>query len=198
MEKYIATVISDWCLKKNSVTPTQEIAIRYGIELFLNSLLKILLILLIGTIFGKGIETIIVISCFSILRGEAGGIHMKSSLGCFLSMSAIVIVSVLGAEVIPYFSKYVSILVIGISLIVISLYAPFTTKNNPITDKKIIKQKKWKAMIVVFILGVLIFITKDNHLRALVLIPVIIEIITILPVWRRKEERNSGQERASE
>lgn len=187
MEKFIADKITDWCLKHNSVSEIQEVAIRYGIELYLDSFIKIILIFCLGLICGKGVEVVIVIGSFCTLRSQAGGIHMKSSAGCFFSMVIITLISVVGAEIFVPITIPIAISLIIISLTILYFCAPYSTYNNPITDKKVIRLKKCKAMILTILLGVVACISKSVNLRALILIPVIIEIITILPFWRRKE-----------
>lgn len=198
MEKYIADKISNWCLKRNKVSEIQEVAIRYGIELYLDSTIKIFLIIFIGTLLGRGYETIIAIACFCMLRSQAGGIHMKSSFGCFSSMIIIVLLSVVGAEFIQKISVPVIVILSIVSVIAIYLFAPYTTANNPINDEKIILSKKRKAMLIVALVGLIACVVESSRVRALLLIPVIIEIITILPFWRRKEERINDKRKLSE
>lgn len=184
MEKIIANKIADWCIKRNKVTDVQEMAIRYGIELYLDSLLKIIALILLGLLFGKGIETIISISCFCLLRREAGGIHMQTSIGCFLSMCLITVTSVTGAGLISAIPLGITLLFMGLSIVAVWLYAPYTTHNNPITDEEIIKRKKKRAIILIVLLTAITLTVSNHQIRALILIPVIIEIITILPFWK--------------
>lgn len=198
MEKWISNKIADWCIKKNNVTEIQEMAIRYGIELYFDSLIKILVLILIGAICGRFIETVVVISCFCLLRGEAGGIHMQTSIGCFLSMCSMTIVSVVGAEIIPELSVYTVIFVFLLSLILIYCYAPYATSNNPISDETIRAHKKIKAIIITMVYMIIALLVQENRLRALILIPVIIEIITILPFWKRKEESEHADKELAE
>lgn len=198
MEKFIADKISNWCLKRNKVSEIQEVAIRYGIELYLDSTIKIFLIIFIGILLGRGYETIIAIACFCMLRGQAGGIHMKSSFGCFFSMVIIVLLSVAGAEFVQKISVPVIVILSIVSVMAIYLFAPYTTANNPISEEKIILSKKRKAMLIVVLVGLIACVVESSHVRALLLIPVIIEIITILPFWRRKEERINDKRKLSE
>lgn len=198
MEKFIADKISNWCLKRNKVSEIQEVAIRYGIELYLDSTIKIFLIIFIGILLGRGYETIIAIACFCMLRGQAGGIHMKSSFGCFSSMVIIVLLSVAGAEFVQKISVPVIVILSIVSVMAIYLFAPYTTANNPISEEKIILSKKRKAMLIVVLVGLIACVVESSHVRALLLIPVIIEIITILPFWRRKEERINDKRKLSE
>lgn len=197
MEKFIAHKITGWCFKQNSVTDIQRTAIEYGVELFLDSLLKIVLLVCIGVLLGKGRETVIVVGCFCLLRKEAGGIHMKTGIGCFLSMFLMTTISIVGAEFITNISAFSSMVVCLIALIVTFYYAPYSTPNNPIIDENIIKQKKYKAMITIIILAFITIIVQ-SFIRALILIPVIIEIITILPFWRRKEVSDNEKGALSE
>lgn len=193
MEKIIANKITDWCFKKNEVTDVQKIAIQYGIELFLDSVLKILFLICIGAAFGKGIEMVIVIGCFCLLRKEAGGIHMQSGLGCFLSMCVMSVTSIVGAEFIQEIPTVAVVLIYTVSLVIIYYCAPYSTSNNPITDSNIIQRKKRNAITIVVVAAAVSLVVQENYLRALILIPVIIEIITILPLWRRKEERTNDE-----
>lgn len=188
MEKWFANTITDWCINKNKVSDIQEAAIRYGIELYFNTVIKIVFLLCLGAVFGKLLETIIVIFCFCLLRGEAGGIHMQTSMGCFLSMFGMTILSVIGNELLPELNLYVTLFGFIASLIIVFLYAPYTTLNNPITDRKIKQRKRVRAVSIVIILAI-ICVVYGTNLRTLILIPVIIEIITILPFWKRREEK---------
>lgn len=197
MEKWISNKIADWCIKRNKVTEIQETAIRYGIELYLDSLLKIVLLLIIGALCNKFIETVIVVSCFSLLRGEAGGIHMQTSLGCFLSMCMMTLLSVAGAEMLPPITLIPSLCIFTMSLLAVYFFAPYSTENNPITDVKIRKQKRKRAIIIIVAFAAITSLVQNSHLRALILLPVIIEIITILPFWKGREVRQYNERNIS-
>lgn len=183
MEHMLASKITAWCLKRNEMSETQAIAVTYGIELIFNSLFKVIGLILLGLVFGRAWDVILSIGCFSLLRSCAGGVHMKSSLGCFLSMALVCVLSCVGADYIGYLPVGVMIaLTIGI-IVVNKLYAPFFTENNPIEDEKIIKKKNIGAVVISVILLVIIWITPIWNVKMLMLIPVALETLSILPCW---------------
>lgn len=183
MEHMLASKITAWCLRRNEMSETQAIAVTYGIELIFNSLFKMIGLILLGLVFGRAWDVILSIGCFSLLRSCAGGVHLKSSLGCFLSMAMVCVLSCVGAEYIGYLPIGVMIaLTIGI-IVVNKLYAPFFTENNPIEDGKLIKKKNIGAVIISVILLAIIWITPIWKLKMIMLIPVTLETLSILPCW---------------
>ena len=68
--------------KYNNYEETEKIVISYGMELFLNSVLKTSIYLLIGMVAGKGVEVILAMTIFGGVRKISGGIQL---LWVFLS-----------------------------------------------------------------------------------------------------------------
>ncbi len=183
MEHMLASKITAWCLKRNEMSETQAIAVTYGIELIFNSLFKVIGLILLGLVFGRAWDVILSIGCFSLLRSCAGGVHMKSSLGCFLSMALVCVLSCVGADYIGYLPIGVMIaLTIGI-IVINKLYAPFFTENNPIEDEKIIEKKNVGAIIISIVLLVIIWVIPIWNVKMIMLIPVTLETLSILPCW---------------
>lgn len=176
----LAKKATDWYCKSTDSTEDLVI-IKYGMELIIENIMKSILLIIVAIITNKVLETILVIGVFSLLRIQAGGIHMKSGLGCSLSMIFVWIVGVFGSK---YFvlSNTMITLVILLSIIALYLYAPNDTKNNPITDNNIRNRKKIGSILLVMILAVLMIFFIDSNMRSLIVIPLILEIITILPI----------------
>lgn len=183
MEHMLASKITDWCFKRSVMSETQMEVVTYGIELIFDSLFKMIGLVILGMIFGYTWEVILSIGCFSFLRSAAGGLHMKSSLGCFLSMVSVGVLSIAGAELISHLPIAVLIL-LSIGIVVINkLFAPFFTHNNPIEDERIIKNKNLRAVIISALLLVIIWFVPIWRVKLLMLIPVTLETLSILPCW---------------
>lgn len=188
MEHMLASKITAWCLKRNEMSETQAIAVTYGIELIFDSLLKVIGLIILGVVFGRVWDVILSIGCFSLLRSCAGGVHMKSSLGCFLSMAFVCVLSCLGAEYITYIPAAV-MAVLSVTIVILNkLYAPFFTENNPIEDERIIRRKNISAAVLSAILLIIMWFTPVWRIKMLILIPVTLETLSIFPCWhgRRK------------
>lgn len=191
MEHMLAGKITEWCLKRKEMSETQAVAVTYGIELLFNSLFKLIGLLLLGIIFHRTWDVILSIGCFSLLRSFAGGVHMKTSLGCFLSMVCVWILSCVGAEYITYLPLAVMIALTVLIVALIKRYAPFFTQNNPITDEKILRKKNIGAVVTASALLAIIWLVPVWRLKMIMLIPVTLETLSMLPCWhgKRKTER---------
>lgn len=66
----------------------------YGLELIFDSLLKALAYLAVGFVFGKGVETAVVMTAFAALRKTSGGKHAKTNISCFTLTGGILAISV--------------------------------------------------------------------------------------------------------
>jgi len=96
----------------------------YGINLIIESIIKIFLIILIGRILNQLFPTILILIIFCSLRSQAGGFHFKTNAACFLSMLFIVLTSI-------YANQYNSHILIFIYVIEFGLvlnYAPSLTQ----------------------------------------------------------------------
>lgn len=59
----------------------------YGIDLALYTILSTLALILIGCIFGKMIDTVILITIYYLNQTVGGGYHASTHWGCFVSMA---------------------------------------------------------------------------------------------------------------
>lgn len=186
----ISKLIASWCY---TITQKGDIEITaYGIEVLLDTLTKLVAFILIAIFFGCLQEMLIVLVVFSSLRFFAGGFHMRSNLGCFMSMLLIFVFSIclekffiFNQVVIPReLLAFVFLTLIG----VVFLYAPSTTLNNPIKDKSILHKKKFYSVLLS---GVLSFVTcfMPGNTKVLILVPFLCEVVTILPIVNYKSIR---------
>ncbi|WMC91906.1 accessory gene regulator ArgB-like protein [Kineothrix sp. MB12-C1] len=191
MQHMLASKITDWCSRHNEMSETQAIAVTYGIELIFNSLFKVIGLVLLGAISGRMWDVIISLVCFSSLRYCAGGLHMKSNLGCFLSMVFVCVSSIAGAEYIHYLPVGIMVgLSIGI-IIVNKLFAPFFTENNPIEDKKILRQKNIGAVVIAAVWLIIIWVLPDWYMKMLMLTAITLETLSILPLWHERKKADA-------
>lgn len=88
-------VISEWMVSKleaNNIIFQDRSIYKYGIELFVSTLVGTALVLLIGVIFNSLFEAVIYEMLFVVTRGSFGGYHCKTYLRCnglFLSVFTI-------------------------------------------------------------------------------------------------------------
>lgn len=166
--------------KKRHYTEYEKQVFTYGVELVLNSVLKIFVYLIIGRALGKLKELIVAIFLFAFLRKSSGGKHSKTNIGCFLITGSILILSiyipyVLNLSGIPY------LIICFITWVVYVKCAPldeyYQEKEREIERKK----QKIKTVIWVSVLLLLGFLVND-YWRMLILSVCFLQAITLIEV----------------
>ena len=93
--------------------------------------------LLIGIIFDRFIHTIVFLSCYCTLRQFTGGYHAKNYTECTLTFAAIYLITIFVANNIDIVSyKYLSIVILIISMFIIYKLAPLEHRNKPLSNKE--------------------------------------------------------------
>lgn len=157
--------------------------IKYGLELIIGEVPKFFITLCIAWIFGVFKYTLITILIVLPYRLSAGGLHMKTHLGCILGTNLFYVGSAFISKYIVFpglLTKWIFILgVLIFSSIMIALYAPADTENIPILQKKVRKNKKIKSYIAILFMVVLSIIVKDNVISNICIIGMLIQSINI-------------------
>ena len=157
--------------------------IKYGLELIIGEVPKFFITLCIAWLLGVCKYTLITILIVLPYRLSAGGLHLKTHLGCILGTNLFYVGS-------AFISKYMVfpnllirwIFILGVLIfsgIMIALYAPADTENIPILQKKVRKSKKIKSYISIVFMAGLSIIVKDNIISNICIISMLIESINI-------------------
>ncbi len=177
----LAEKMTGWLEEKNNNSETELVVIKYGLQLLIENVMMLIFLIGVAVLTNKVYESFLVIGVFSLLRINAGGIHMHSSYGCSMGMLIVWVVGVYGSTLLKVENEVICGLLVLV-LIALILYAPGDTRNNPITDNNIRRRKKIASILTVIALSPVILLTNNYEWKALILIPIILEIITILPI----------------
>lgn len=157
--------------------------IRYGFELIIGEIPKMILIFIIAIILGKIKYFLISIAIICPYRAFSGGVHLKTHLGCFITTALLYLGIVFWAELFEFnifFIKVISAIVVYIfSVTMIILYAPADTETVPILRKK--DRKIGKVKSIIWITGVisLSLITKNAVICNICIFGVLFQTLTI-------------------
>lgn len=184
-----ATIISSWCCKTLMNTEEEQIVIQYGTEVFLDGIIKVIILFIIGFLMGFPIEFMMVLFFFCSLRYWAGGHHCKTSARCLWAMILLCIVSVYGANVFKKVEVMYLFIAMIVALILLMIFAPGQTILNPITDEKVIRKKKWGAIIWASLECIFIILVIDMRWKWTFFCPIFIEAISIIPYWENKKRK---------
>lgn len=186
MENFFYDMSSNLCEKMNTLYPRcqrDNIKIRYGLELFLDSIGKLTIYIIVAKLLGCFPEMVLLIFIFGGLRLLAGGMHMNTSLGCFM-VSGIVFVG--GARISMYMENnmIIFIVVMCLSLMLVYIYAPSGTINNPINPETY-KALKHKSLLFI---GTAIFvgIYLKGVYQNIIMVGISCVVLTIIPFTNRK------------
>ena len=172
--------------------------IKYGLELIIGEVPKILLLFIIAIVLKIG--WLVIFAYFTMLpyKITAGGFHLKTNIGCTIGTLSIYYGNVLISKYIiwtPIYAKYTVIFMIFVfSMIMVSLYAPADTVNLPILTKRERKMKRILSYVFATITLLVAIIIKDNILSNILLLNVLIESICISKVAYKLTKNEYGYE----
>lgn len=173
--------IVDWCNSLYPMEREQEIAVRYGLELLLENLIKLIGIFVLAGICGKMGETLIFCLIFCPFRMLAGGIHMKTSFGCFVFMLILIGMGILAGEYLVL-GGAVRLGVIILAAALCWLYAPRDTRKNPIAWESVRYKKKYLSILFCLASMAAVEWTTGEEIKVLAVTAILLEVVTILPV----------------
>ena len=169
--------------KKGGDTEHEKQVFEYGVELMLNSILKIFVYMIIVFFIGREKEIIVAIGLFSILRKISGGKHAKSDMGCFITMGSILSISVL----LPSVMKLSKTQYILIALIVWSIYLINAPMDDYYLCEENIQEKGIQKIKVIIEVGLILILGFyiDKYWSVLILIICASQAITLIEFQKK-------------
>ncbi|MDO4337425.1 MAG: accessory gene regulator B family protein [Eubacteriales bacterium] len=156
--------------------------LKLGIEIAVHNILMISVILLIAGYLSILKQVLIFFSAFGILRMTSGGIHLKSSIGCLI-WSTLLIIG--GVKITPFIniSQRELVVVFFVLIIITFQLAPQGTENNP-TNKKDIPKLKYQSCILLIIYTVISIVY--DKIGTLIMLASLFQIITLVLQYIKK------------
>lgn len=140
-------------LVENKIIESDDFEIyRYGFEALIYFTINISLALFIGIIFDRFIHTIIFLSCYCTLRQFTGGYHARNYTECTLTFVVIYLITIFVANNIDiYRYKYLLVLLMIASVLIIYKLAPLENRSKPLNDRDKRHYKNIAISIIVII-----------------------------------------------
>ncbi len=171
--------IANWCKKNGAVSEEDYPIVLYGIQVSLNSSLKLSGILLIGILLHHFWTVLISMTIFCSMRFWTGGWHSKSHLGCFSAM----MIPCLAPSLIMGFDGEWAVWISGgmviYSIYKILRYAPCNSKVNPIEDPKCLRRKRIGSIVEMAGVFIGALVCPDMEMRWLIILPVFINAVML-------------------
>lgn len=148
--------------------------LEYGVQLLVEAIFKTAVMVVITFAIGRLKEYLFFLAVFSFLRGNAGGKHCMTNLGCTSSMTLIVVASLFlpvgNFPVWIYWAAGAACLAVCIK------WAPSTSLINPITDEKIRKRKKLKSALIILFWCAAVYFPVFHEFKS----PVFVTFVSII------------------
>lgn len=183
--KVISRKLALWCLCNDGIDESQYPIVIYGIELFLNTTLKVMGILATGVVLGMFAEVLLAMVAFCGMRHWTGGYHCKTHIGCFSVMALVCLGTALVSKINFEGAVIVQFLMICHSVWMIYRYAPRNSEKNPITDEKILRRKR-KGSFLWLVCNVIIINFCKINTRWLIILPVFVETMLLSLMFYKK------------
>lgn len=178
--KVIAKKVAGWCLSCDAMDKSEIEVVVYGLELILGTVSKYIILLMIGYLLNRGIEFLLILFLIAVFRAFAGGVHGKTSAGCFLYMLLVCAVSAALSELsLSLKGLFVPFLGYAVCFYAVYKYIPLQSLKNPACDADTIRGKKRGALVVVSV-SVLLFLIMGADIKWIFLYPLMIEAVTIM------------------
>ncbi|MFV9510963.1 accessory gene regulator ArgB-like protein [Tepidibacillus sp. LV47] len=160
--------------------------IRYGIEITLSVLLKLVFFVWLSSLFGVTAKMLIVAFSFASFRIFSGGIHLSTFLRCLISSTILFLIpSILITKSLAFSPLTLTVATFIIGILVTIIYVPISATNRPIPIERK-SSFKWKSFLFLsFWLVLSLFFIKYLKIQAFSIyssIGILIQSFTLTPL----------------
>ncbi|MCI9618809.1 MAG: accessory gene regulator B family protein [Dorea sp.] len=121
-------------------TESERIVITYGLEIFLNNFLKLMVYLIIGSVCDIFTKTVIAVLTLAILRILSGGYHSNSDLGCLFLTGGMIFSPIVLSKYLFVTNEHLAVVLFVIAAIYF-LYVPQDEKYLGTSKEELVKIK---------------------------------------------------------
>lgn len=134
----LANTITNYYIQKNIIAEEKREIYSYGFKLIFSDVINYMIIILLGIILNRLIESVAFLITLCGVRKFSGGFHAKSFWLCRLSMIITCLCVILLTDIVTYtgFETVIVIFVNVISVVFITIFAPVIHPNKPLSDKQ--------------------------------------------------------------
>lgn len=148
MIRFLSSKLADFLCEKQVISDEDKEICEYGYELIISFIIGVGLVLLLGIIFGRAVETAVFIIVFMVTRQYCGGYHANSYVKCISAFFTVYcIVNFLTLLISSVYEIPVWALIIISSEAVIFELSPIENINKPMSEQEK-KSNRIKSIII--------------------------------------------------
>ncbi len=161
----LANAITDFYIRKNIIAEEKREIYSYGFKLIIADVINYIIILLLGIVLNRVIGSMVFLITLCGLRQFSGGFHAKTFWLCRVSMVTTCLCVTILTDIVMYTGIEITISISAclISVVFITIFAPVTHANKPLTDKQKHNNKIKSIITSVFlsIASIIVVVTTD-------------------------------------
>jgi accessory gene regulator B len=149
----LSNKITAFLCRKGVILEEQKEVYQYGFEVLLLNVLDVLIILGLGIVIKRYVDTVVFLLVFGVTRQYTGGYHAKTVLKC-LTVYVIIYLTVMfisSSNIVLCMGVLLQVLLCVLYIVAVVIYAPIQNDNKVISSTE---KKKYKTISIV--LGVTI------------------------------------------
>lgn len=175
--------MTDYCLRKNIIDVDKKEIYRYGFKLIISDIINFSLIIVLGFILGRTIDSIVFLICLCGLRQFTGGFHAKTFWFCrFLMIITYICVMSLVVVISENKCMQVTTVIINtLSFFSIVILAPIENENKPL-DRYSKRINKIKSIICSALLGVISVVMVSLKIKLGITISITLLAVMVLMI----------------
>lgn len=176
------------CQELNYNEEKEEIIV-YAIETLLLSIVNIVSILALASLFNALLPALIAVVFGGALRKVSGGAHFDSPMACLVFGTFVyTLIGVLSKKISIYgFNNvYLCVAVLFICLMIVGILAPVDSPAKPIHSMSFKKKLKTASIVIVLISLVIVFFAKNNLIQLSIVFGILYQTLTLLPIFNKK------------
>lgn len=164
-------MISDMSVKvtgvllNNQVIEKQDEDIyKFGLELLISSVINLAVVITIGCIFGKFIQTILFILEFCFVRRFAGGYHANTHARCIATFSILYFLMLAITETFHVNANLILVIASVISNFIVFRLSPVVDQNKPLEEHEINRNSliTKRLVIISLVFNIILYLCVDN------------------------------------
>lgn len=153
MIKFFSDKITDVLVYNKSIDSEDSDVCSYGLEILISALANLVMVLILGAIFGKFIQTIVFVICYCSIRQFSGGYHADTHGRCiftFLCMYLATVVFITNIKSIDL--RFMVMFITILNWLIIYRLVPVEHINNPLNEIEKNKNRRNARVIVSLVL----------------------------------------------
>ena len=175
--------------------------IEYGLSILLDGIITITVIMALGILFGKIVESCIFLLFGIVGTSTLGGFHCKTKLRCMVSTLIMWGLMLIGTYHLKFFWKKTNVLVLSVvMLLLVAVLAPAQHENKPLTVNDIQRNRIWSLIFCGIVTACICVFGKYDAKCTGYLFINYVEIVFSMMIgkgvyWyaKRKNSKNSGE-----